>query len=88
MNKGELIEEVAGKTGIPKRKIGIVLDSAFDVIKDEVAAGKRVTINTFGSFFLKHIKGKTIKSTVGGAYDMPAHEVPKFKAAPEFKDRI
>jgi DNA-binding protein HU-beta len=88
MNKTDIIEEVAARTGLPKRKIGIVINQAFDVIKDEVAAGKKVTINTFGSFFLKQLKGKTIKLAIGGVHDMPAGEVPKFKAAPGFKERV
>ena len=87
MNKTDIVEKVATRTGISKRKVGSVIDHAFDVIKDEVAAGNKVTINNFGSFFLKLLKGKVIKLPTGGVHDMPACQVPKFKAAPEFKKK-
>lgn len=50
MNKAELIEEVAGKTGLTKKGVGIVLDAFIETVGGALSKGEKVTLVGFGTF--------------------------------------
>nr|BAL59201.1 hypothetical conserved protein [Candidatus Acetothermum autotrophicum] len=50
MNKAELIETIAQKTGIPKRTARDAVNTIFSAISKSIADGQTVRITGFGSF--------------------------------------
>ena len=57
MNKSELIEELAAKTGYNPKLTDKMVRIFFDRIKAALIAGDKVEIRGFGSFTLKKYKG-------------------------------
>ncbi len=53
MNKTQLAEIVAAKSGIKKKEADAVVTAVFDSICDALAAGEKVQIFGFGSFDVK-----------------------------------
>jgi len=54
MNKGDLIEMVAGKLGESKAQSSRLIDTVLSCISDGVNTDGKVTISGFGSFEKKH----------------------------------
>ena len=87
MNKSELIEEVAKKTGLSKKDSGNAVNVALDAIKKN--AKKGVQIVGFGSFTVtRRKKRKGRNPQTGEIIDIKASNVIKFKAGKEFKESV
>ena len=54
MNKQELIERMAGKTGLSKKDCGTALDGFLSAVTEALQAGEAVKLTGFGSFEVKH----------------------------------
>ena len=82
MNKKELIDSIAQKTGVKKVEAEKVL-SAYETLKK----GERVTIIGFGTFTVsdrKERKGRNPKT--GAEMVIPAKKMPKFLVGKSFKE--
>lgn len=53
MTKSELIEHLAQKTDLPKKRAEDAVNCIFDSLASALAAGHRIEIRGFGSFSLK-----------------------------------
>ena len=53
MNKIDLVNALAEKTGFTKQDAEKALDSVFDVIIDALADGEKVMVSGFGTFEVK-----------------------------------
>jgi len=53
MTKSELIERLADKQSLPKKRAEEVVNSIFETLGDALCAGNRIEIRGFGSFSLK-----------------------------------
>jgi len=53
MNKVDLINEIAKKTGFTKIDSEKALEAVFDVIMDGLASGEKVIVSGFGTFEVK-----------------------------------
>lgn len=89
MNKQELIERMAGKTGLNKKDCGTALDGFLSAVTEAMQAGEAVKLTGFGSFEVKHRAARTgrnpqTKETV----EIPAQTVPVFKAGKGLKDSV
>lgn len=89
MNKSELIEAVAAKTGESKAAAGRAVDAVIDSVVGAVAKGDNVTLVGFGTF--KSTKraareGKNPKT--GEKIKIPAATVPRFSAGAAFKAAV
>lgn len=89
MNKSELIEAVAAKTGESKAAAGRAVDAVIDSVVAAVAKGDNVTLVGFGTF--KSTKraareGKNPKT--GEKIKIPAATVPRFSAGAAFKAAV
>ena len=87
MNKGELIDEVAKKTGLSKKDSGNAVNVALETIKKN--AKKGVQIVGFGSFTVtRRKKRKGRNPQTGEVIDIKASNAVKFKAGKEFKESV
>lgn len=83
MNRVELVEAIAEQSGISKKDAEKAVKSFMEVVKSEVAAGHRVTLVGFGSFF-----PQARKATKAFGKKVPATIVPKFTAGKAFKAMV
>jgi len=90
MNKSELIERLAEKTGIQKRDIERLLDTLEDTVIEALKEGKEVTLTGFGTFLAKerHARAGVNPLNPTERIQIPAVTVPKFKAGKRLKDSL
>ena len=95
MNKTELIEKLAKKTGFTLKDAGMVVNAIFDatpgkgIIAVELDAGGKVSLPGFGTFKTVHKKERTgINPKTKESIKIPAKNYPVFKAGKTLKDRV
>ncbi len=89
MTKAELISEIALTTGYDKKTVSTIIEKFTDGIKSNMSRGKEVYIRGFGSFITKDRKERIARNiTARTSVYVPAHSVPVFKPAQEFKDCV
>jgi nucleoid DNA-binding protein len=89
MNKSELVDKVAAKTGESKSTVGGVLDATLDTITDALASGDKVAFTGFGTFERRHRKARMGRNPQTGAeVPIAAANVPAFKAGKSLKDAV
>ncbi|MEO0474215.1 MAG: HU family DNA-binding protein [Bacteroidota bacterium] len=89
MTKAEVIVEISQKTGIDKADVSASLEGFFAVVKNSVSKGENVYIRGFGSFIVKHRKEKVGRIiSKNQSIVIPAHNVPSFKPAKVFVEKV
>ena len=89
MNKVELIDSIAEKTGSTKADAGKALSAVIESISEALEKGEEVNLTGFGSFVVKQRaarKGRNVKT--GEAIDIKASKAPGFKASKNLKARL
>ena len=88
MTKQDLANEVA-KIGITKKEAAAAIDAVFDVVKDALAAGDKVSLVGFGSFSVKKRAAREGRNPrTGKPLKIAAKKVPVFKAGKALKDAV
>ena len=67
MNKGELVEAIATRSGLDKRQAEGALNAFVDAVMDAVKGGERVAILGFGSFNPRSRSARTGRNPQTGA---------------------
>ena len=95
MNKSEMADKLAAKTGLSQAKADEVLDAIFStkpgegIISVELDAGRKVAISGFGSFDTKSRSARMGRNPATGAtITIPAKKYATFSAAKGLKDRV
>jgi DNA-binding protein HU-beta len=89
MNKQQLVELVANKTGTSKRQTEQCLDFLVNAITKSVARGEKVTLVGFGTFQRRDRRGRKGRDPRTGAeINIPAKKVPAFSAGKQFKQSV
>ncbi|MBT3181856.1 MAG: integration host factor subunit beta [Deltaproteobacteria bacterium] len=89
MNKSELIEAVAEKSKITKKKAEDVVNLIFDSMTNAMAKGERIEIRGLGSFVVKEYKSYTGRNPrTGDSIQVSPKRLPFFKVGKELKDRV
>lgn len=89
MNKSELIDHVAHKTGQPKTVVSATLDALVDAITETVAAGDDVALIGFGTFKATTRAAREGRNpSTGAALKIAEATVPKFTPGSKFKDAV
>lgn len=89
MNKGELVDKVAEKSGVTKKQADLVLSAAIDAIMETVSQGDKVTLVGFGSFERRDRKEREGRNPkTGETMVIPATKVPAFSAGKQFKEMV
>ncbi len=86
MNKGDLVDKIAGNAGLSKVQAGTALNSLIDGITGTLRKGDRVTLVGFGTFSTSQRKARTGRNPQTGApLKIGAKKVAKFSPGAELK---
>ena len=89
MNKSELIEELAAKTGYNPKSTDKMVRIFFDRIKAALSAGDKVEIRGFGSFTLKKYKGYLGRNPkTGETVEVKPKQLPVFRTGKDLRSRV
>jgi len=95
MNKTELVEKLAKKTGMTKKDSAAAVDAIFStapregIIATELDAGRRVQITGFGTFQTRKRKKRMGRNPqTGESITIPATKFPAFTAGKALKSRV
>lgn len=89
LNKTEMVEAVASRTGLSKNKTKNVLDAILDEVTDQLRRGESVTLTGFGTFSVSHRSARKGRNPqTGEPMQIPAMDVPHFKAGKNLKEAV
>jgi DNA-binding protein HU-beta len=89
MNKAELVDFIANKTGLTKKDVNHVLDAMIEAVVETVSSDDSVTLTGFGTFLSVHRKATTKRNPkTGEKVNVPAKNVPKFRPGKSFKESV
>lgn len=95
MNKTEMAQKLAKKTGLSQAQAGEVLEAIFStkpgegIIAVELDAGRKVSISGFGSFATKRRSARKGRNpATGQEITIPARKYATFTPAKGLKDRV
>ena len=89
MNKTELVNAVAEKTGLTKKDAGKAVDALFDTVTEVLGKGDKVTLIGFGNFEVRERAARKGRNPqTGQEIDIAASKVPAFKAGKALKDAV
>jgi DNA-binding protein HU-beta len=89
MNKGDLIESVAGSAGLSKADAGRAVDAIIGSITGALKGGGQVSLVGFGTFTVKRRAARMGRNPrTGEAIQIKASNVPGFKAGKALKDAV
>lgn len=89
MTKAELVGNISKKTGIERTIVLATVEAFMDEVKNQLEGGEDVHLRGFGSFMVKHRAQKTGRLLAQNTtIIIPAHNVPTFKPADVFVDKI
>lgn len=86
MNKSELIDAIAGSTGVSKADVGKVLDGFADAAMEAVAKGDKITLPGFLSIEQTQRSARTGRNPqTGETINIPAGTAAKVSAGSKLK---
>ena len=89
MNRAELVEAMAAKTGDTKKATDEALRAFVDVVTDALVKGDKVQLVGFGSFEVRtRAARKGHNPQTKAEIKIPACKAPAFKAGKAFKDAV
>lgn len=89
MNKSELIETVAEKSRITKKRAEEVVNLIFDSMIEAMVKGDRIEIRGLGSFVVKEYGAYTGRNPrTGESIRVKPKKLPFFKVGKELKERV
>lgn len=89
MNKTQLIDELVEKTEVAKVTVTAVVNAMLDIIPEKLAAGEKIDLVGFGSYYPKLRAGRTGRDPRTGApLQILETIVPVFKPGQRLKDAV
>ena len=89
MNKNELIDAIAGGSGLSKADAGRALEALLGSVTSTLASGGSVKIAGFGTFSVSHRAATTGRNPrTGEAIQIAASRNAKFKSGKGLKDAV
>lgn len=89
MNKAQLIDAIAEKSGLTKADSKKALDAVIDTTTEALKKGDRVALVGFGSFSVSERSKRTGRNPqTGKPITIEAKKVVKFKAGSELADAV
>ena len=89
MNKTELVNAIAAKTGLSKKDSDAALAATVEAITEALKAGDKVALIGFGTFEVRERGERSGKNPrTGEVIKIKASKVPAFKAGKPLKDSV
>ena len=89
MNKGELVDKVAGDVGISKAQADRAIDSVLGGITDCLRRGERVTLVGFGTFSISQRRARRGRNPqTNKLIKIPATKSVRFSSGKKLKEVI
>jgi len=89
MNKNDLIDAVAERTGLAKSDAARAVEALLGTITEALQRGETVAVSGFGSFVTKVRAARTGRNPrTGEPVAIPASRAPTFKAGKALKDAL
>ena len=86
MIKLDIVNQVADKTGVPKIKAEIAVESLFEAMKNALQRGERIELRGFGVFVVKPRKrGVGRNPRTGEEVAIPSGKTIRFKPGKELQ---
>ena len=89
MKKTEFIEALAEQAKLSKADATRALEAVTDIISDTLKSGDQVVITGFGTFLVRKREARSGRNPrTGDVIQIPASNVPAFKAGKALKDAV
>jgi DNA-binding protein HU-beta len=89
MNKSELVEEIASKTGVSTGDVARVIDAFIDTVSRSVVRDEKVVLSGFGTFHRQSRARRTARNIwADRPLRVPARNVPVFRPGKPFRDAV
>lgn len=89
MTKAELVNTISNKLGTEKNETQKVIEAFMQEIRTSMYNGENVYLRGFGSFIIKTRAAKTGRNiSKNTAIEIPAHNIPAFKPAKTFVEKV
>lgn len=89
MNKQELINKTAEKSGLKKKDAEAAVNSLFETIEHSLASGDKVQVIGFGTFETRDRAARSGRNPqTGETIEIAASRVPAFKPGNNLKDKV
>ena len=89
MNKSELVDQIAQRSGLTKDQAGEALGATIAAIEEGLAAGQDIAITGFGKFSVAHRSAReSVNPSTGQRIHIAATKAPRFSAGAKLKDAV
>mgnify|MGYP002663100680 CR=1 FL=1 len=89
MNKSELIDSIADKSGLNKTQAGDALNAVMESVGEALEAGDSISLVGFGTFSVGKRAARTGRNPrTGESIKIKAAKVPKFRPGKALKDAV
>lgn len=89
MKKSEMIEAIANASGVTKADAERVFNATFELFKDELAKGEKISVSGFGVFKISERAARTGRNPQTGAtINIAASKSVSFKAGSALKETV
>lgn len=89
MKKSEMIEAIASSTGVTKADAEKVFNATFDLFKDELSKGEKVSVAGFGVFKISERAAREGRNPqTGETIKIAASKSVSFKAGNALKEEV
>lgn len=89
MNKNDLIEQIAGKTGLTKAATSEAIEVLLETISTTLEKGEEVRLTGFGSFRLSERKGSEGRNPrTGEVIQIQPTKNIKFRVGSDLRERV
>jgi DNA-binding protein HU-beta len=89
MQKTEFIAQVADRAGVPKKQARHIIDTALDLIAEQLSSGNRVVLTGFGTFEVRNRQARQgVNPQTKQAMTIEATQTPGFSASNSLKQMV
>jgi DNA-binding protein HU-beta len=89
MNRTELAQQVASRSGVDASQAKAAVDAVFETIADELSTGNEVSVSGFGKFSVSDRAARQgVNPATGEKIQIAASKAAKFSAASGLKNKL
>jgi DNA-binding protein HU-beta len=89
VNKSELVEQIAQRSGLSKDQAGEALGATIVAIEESLAAGEEIAITGFGKFSVAHRSAREgVNPATGERIQIEASKAPRFSPGAKLKGAV